>query len=313
MRVQALMKFLTLWKMAIVLTPLIFIGGYLMLAEKDKNDELDKNRDIAERIKNNPDVITHRTLNIDSGYSLHYVYSPYSVANNLNKTEQKTSVVFVHGTPGSWGTFSRYFEDKSLIKNVQLYSIDRPGWGESGYLGNSFPVNLSDQSSLIEPILEEIWKANNQEKIIVVGHSLGGSLVPKLAVDYPNYIKGVIILAGDLDPELSEARWFNTLLDWVPSLLLPDMWRNSNNEVIAIRPSLERLQGEFATISMPITVLQGTDDTLVRPGSAEKAPAIFESSDVEVIYLKGASHIINHTHPQEVKNAIYSMIEKTQS
>lgn len=305
------MKFLTLWKMTAVIAPLLLLGGCVILSEKDKNDELEKSRDIAQRIENNPDVITHRTLNIDSDYSLHYVYSPYSITKDQNKIKQKASVVFVHGTPGSWGTFSRYFEDKSFIENVQLYSIDRPGWGASGYLGKSFPVSLSDQSRLIEPILAQIWKDNNQEKMIVVGHSLGGSLVPKLAVDYPNYIKGVIVLAGDLDPELSEARWFNTVLDWVPNVLLPDMWQNSNNEVIAIRPSLEHLQKAFSTITMPITVLQGTEDTLVRPGSAEKAPMIFKSSDVEVIFLEGASHIINHTHTQDVKNAIYSMVDKT--
>ena len=147
--------------------------------------------------------------------------------------------------------------------------------------------------------------------MLLVGHSLGGSLVPKLAADYPNYIKGVIVLAGDLDPELSEARWFNFALDWIPSFLLPDMWKNSNDEVLAIQPSLERSQEAFANITMPITVLQGTDDELVRPGSAEKAPNIFKSSDVEVIMLEGANHIINLTHTEDVKKAIYEMVKKT--
>ncbi len=62
--------------------------------------------------------------------------------------------------------------------------------------------------------------------------------------------------------------------------------------------------------NLPITVLQGLNDGLVRPGSATKAPEIFTSSQVEVIMLKGASHIINLTHMKEVKDAIYRMEEK---
>lgn len=296
-----------------------FISACSVDSELDKNSELDNNKIIAERVMNAPDLITNHIIKKDN-YQLHYVASqPSSFEqtdlgeknSNINPEKQKTSLVFVHGTPGSWGTFARYFEDSALRKDFQVYSIDRPGWGESSYPEDEFPVSLSDQSRLIEPILEEIWQVNNQQKIIVIGHSLGGSLVPKLAADYPNYVKAVVVLAGDLDPVLSEARWFNDVLDWVPDFLLPTMWMNSNNEVLAIRPSLENLQAQFAAITMPITVLQGTDDTLVRPGSATKAPEIFKSSNVEVIMLEGASHIINLTHVDDVKKAIYKIDQRT--
>lgn len=286
-------------------------------SELDKNKEIDDNKSIAERVKSTPGLVSNHIIK-QPNYQLHYVASTSllsesldSEIQNVNINQYKTSLVFVHGTPGSWGTFARYFEDASLRENFRVYSIDRPGWGESGYPEGDFPITLSDQSLLIEPILKEIWQSNNQQKIIMIGHSLGGSLVPKLAADYPNYVKGVIVLAGDLDPVLSEARWFNDVLDWVPDFLLPDMWMNSNNEVLAIRPSLENLQAEFATITMPIAVLQGTDDTLVRPGSAAKAPEIFKSSNVDVVMLEGASHIINLTHVSDVKKAIYNMDQKT--
>ena len=284
---------------------LLLLSACSANSELDKNNEIEKNQNIVARIKDNPDIIQHHKVTLPD-HSLHYVSSPHEKGG-----ESKTSLVFVHGTPGSWGTFSRYFEDKQLVKDFSLNSIDRPGWGESGYGNRSFPVSLMDQSELIGPILQDIWKHNGHHKVIVIGHSLGGSLVPKLAADYPQYIKGVIILAGDLDPELSEARWFNNVLDWTPDFLLPDKWMHSNNEVMAIQPSLSSLQTQFAQITMPITVLQGTDDTLVRPGSAEKAPEIFKSSDVKVIFLEGASHIINHTHTQDVKKAIYDMANKT--
>nr|WP_272071215.1 alpha/beta hydrolase [Marinomonas sp.] len=273
-----------------------------LLKEWHKNSEINKNQRIAARIQHDLDIVTHKTLTIRD-YSLHYVSSSESTSLD----QEKTPVIFVHGTPGSWGTFSRYFEEIPFITDFKLYSIDRPGWGASGYSGKKFPVSLSEQSTLIGPMLKRIWQDNGQQKMIIVGHSLGGSLVPKLAVDYPDYLKGVVVLAGDLDPILSEARWFNYLLDWLPDSFLPDIWQNSNDEVLAIKSSLEGFQKEFASITMPINVLQGSEDSLVRPGSAVKAPAIFPSSDVNVTLLEGATHIINHTHLEQVKAAIYEM------
>lgn len=267
------------------------------------NKEISNNELITNRVNSTPGVITHHTLP-QPDHNLHYVS-----AQPVNDGT-KTSIVFVHGTPGGWGTFSRYFEDETLKANFHLNSIDRPGWGDSGYPGDDFPVYLSSQSALIAPILEDIWQKNNQQKVILVGHSLGGSLVPKLAADYPHFVKGVVVLAGDLDPELSEARWFNKVIDWLPNFLLADIWNNSNDEVLAIKPSLENLQQEFAQITMPITVVQGTDDALVRPGSATKAPDIFSSAEVDVFFIEGAGHIIDLTHVEEVKQAIYNVQNK---
>lgn len=268
------------------------------------NKEISNNELITKRVDETPGLIEHHMLS-QPDHELHYVSALPAPTDG-----EKTSLVFVHGTPGSWGTFSRYFEDEALKRDFHLNSIDRPGWGKSGYPGDNFPIYLSSQSALIAPILEDIWHKNNRQKVILVGHSLGGSLVPKLAADYPHFVKGVVILAGDLDPQLSEARWFNKVIDWMPNFLLADMWNNSNDEVLAIQPSLESLQKEFAEITMPITVVQGTDDALVRPGSATKAPVIFSGANVDVFFLEGATHIINLTHVEDMKKAIYNVQEK---
>ncbi|MEP0072493.1 MAG: alpha/beta hydrolase [Marinomonas sp.] len=269
--------------------------------------EIQKNKTIVARIKDNTKLILHRYVECND-HVLHYVSSPVLETQK----EAKNSIVFVHGTPGSWASFSRYFENKDITNDFSIHAIDRPGWGESGYDKKQFPYSLSEQSRLIGPMLEAIWLANEERKIILVGHSFGGSLVPKLAVDYPQYVKGVIVLAGDLDPKLSEARWFNKFMTRLPNFCFPKRWVDSNEEVMAIQPSLAHLQEEFFQLSVPISVLQGSRDGLVRPGNASKAPSIFPASDVEVMILDGASHIINLTHVFDVKEAISNMIKKTQ-
>jgi len=102
--------------------------------------------------------------------------------------------------------------------------------------------------------------------------------VPILAADYPNFIRGVVILAGDLEPSLAKARWYNTLLDWTPSLVIPDLWNNSNMEVLELTNSLKLAQSKMTRLTTPISLLQGTEDTLVDPKNAEYATHLFETA-----------------------------------
>lgn len=278
----------------------------------DQLEQINLNEAITERVSQTQ--INDTTLELP-GYQLHYVSSSQTLtdANNSNKQTQtlaKDSLVFVHGTPGDWGTFSRYFEDSTLLSAFNVNSIDRPGWGNSSYPGKRFPTSLSSQSALLGPLLEDIWRKNNEQKVILVGHSLGGSLVPKLAADYPHFVKAIVILAGDLDPDMAEARWFNDILSYLPNFMIPDMWANSNAEVLAIAPSLANLQSQFAKITMPITVVQGTEDDLVRPGSAAMAQKIFPKAKLNTVWLEGAGHIINMTHQNDVSAAIFKIAGK---
>lgn len=284
------------------------LSGFILLllsacSGTDQLDQLKKNELITERVSQT-NIQQHSV--ILPSYQLHYV----SNKNSTQNAQKNDSLVFVHGTPGSWGSFSRYFEDETLSNSFTINAIDRPGWGLSSYPGNRFPTSLSSQSALLGPLLEEIWRNNNEEKIILVGHSLGGSLVPKLAADYPHFVKAIVILAGDLDPKMAKPRWFNDLLSFIPNFMIPDMWANSNDEVLAIAPSLANLQSQFAEITMPITVVQGTDDDLVRPGSAALADKIFPNAKLNTVWLEGAGHIINLTHQNEVNAAIFDIAGK---
>ena len=278
----------------------------------DQLEQINNNELITERV--NQTQIEKTTLTLPS-YQLHYVSSAKFPAKShgISNTELNTkdSLVFVHGTPGDWGTFSRYFEDNKLLSAFNINSIDRPGWGSSTYPGKRFPTSLSSQSALLGPLLEDVWRKNNEQKIILVGHSLGGSLVPKLAADYPHFVKAVVVLAGDLDPVMAKPRWFNDVLSFIPNFMIPDMWYNSNAEVLDIAPSLANLQSQFAKITMPITIVQGTQDDLVRPGSAALADKIFPNAQLNTIWLEGAGHIINMTHQNEVSAAIFDIAGKT--
>src|SRR4051812_3092391 len=43
------------------------------------------------------------------------------------------TLLFIHGSPGSWTAFKPYLKDTALLKRYRLVAIDRPGFGYSHF------------------------------------------------------------------------------------------------------------------------------------------------------------------------------------
>ncbi len=69
------------------------------------------------------------------------------------------TIVFIHGTPGSWDAFAGYMQDSSLLTQYRMISIDRPG---SGYSDFGKPEHLIRQSELDQSCIGEIrqWQTD---------------------------------------------------------------------------------------------------------------------------------------------------------
>src|ERR1051326_6344879 len=83
-----------------------------------------------------------------NGRHLHYVYCGADTLPTL---------VFIHGSPGSWNAFENYLKDTELLKHYQIISIDRPGFGYSDY-GDA--VNMDKQAKLIGSFLHQLKQRN---------------------------------------------------------------------------------------------------------------------------------------------------------
>ncbi|MCC5024745.1 MAG: alpha/beta fold hydrolase [Candidatus Synoicihabitans palmerolidicus] len=83
-------------------------------------------------------------------------------------------VLFVHGTLGSWGNFSSFLADPALANKARVVAMDRPGWGESGYM--NLQTDLGDQAAAVAVVLRRFPE---NRPAIVVGHSLGGTIVAR--------------------------------------------------------------------------------------------------------------------------------------
>ncbi len=53
---------------------------------------------------------------------------------------------------------------------------------------------------MMKPILELVVN----QKTILVGHSLGGPVIARTAMDYPDLVDGLILVGGSIDPEMEK-------------------------------------------------------------------------------------------------------------
>jgi pimeloyl-ACP methyl ester carboxylesterase len=94
-----------------------------------------------------------------------------------------------------------------LAKNHRVILIDRPGhgWSTRDDLENSTPAM---QARMIDEALEKLGVSG----AIVVVHSLGGALGARLALDYPQRVAGLVMLAPVAYPWPGGVGWYNKVV-----------------------------------------------------------------------------------------------------
>jgi len=217
------------------------------------------------------------------------------------------AVLFVHGTPGRWRAFESYLADPDLRARLHLVSVDRLGWGDSGAEGPVEPA-FAAHSEALEPLLETLNAANGGQGVIVVGHSLGASLAPRLAADHPAEVRGMVLLAGSHDPDLRARRWYNLLADLPPvRWLIADELKRSNDEIMALPRELTANAKRWPDIAAPFVLIQGMDDPLVSPGHADYVEEIATGADARILRLEDTNHFIPWNRFELIKTELLAL------
>jgi pimeloyl-ACP methyl ester carboxylesterase len=124
-------------------------------------------------------------------------------------------IVMIHGASSSLGTMRVPLGDM-LAKNHRVILIDRPGqgWSTRDDLKKSSPAI---QARMIEEALRKL----GIPPAIVVVHSLAGALGARMALDYPQRVAGLVMLAGVSYPWPGGVGTYNEVVTtpWVGPLL----------------------------------------------------------------------------------------------
>ncbi len=226
-------------------------------------------------------TLATRTLHI-SGHALHYV----SVGADTMRT-----IVFVHGSPGSWDVFERYLLDSTLRRRFRMISIDRPGFGYSDY-GNA--MHLQQGCDVITSFLDSIL---NGKPLYLVGHSFGGSIVPILAADRPDMVTGIVVLAGALDPatEPKEA-WRKLFLKSPMRYLMPGAMLPSNDELWYFKTDVLGLKDKLARIRCRVYLIHAANDWTVDVSNVDYMKHTFTHAQVTDTIFPDGGHFIPWNH-----------------
>lgn len=245
--------------------------------------------------------IHHYHLKSDRGV-LHY-----AVAGD----ESLPAIVFVHGTPGSWRDMSSFLVEPQLRERFQIFSVDRPGWGESISTPDQTVTAFSHQAQQIALLLEHIHGQNDQRPIIVAGHSLGASIAPYIALQYPQLVSGLLLVSGSYDPQLAKPRRYHRAGEWpIVNSLIGQSLRKANKEMLILDKQLVEIEGRWGEIRVPVTAIQGEKDSLVEPDNTGFLQRVLaHNPSLKILRLKNTGHF-THLKSQEV--IVHSAVDMLQ-
>ena len=213
-------------------------------------------------------------------------------------------VILLHGSPGDWSNFLGLMADPALRAKARLVSVDRPGYGQS--IAGGIETSLARQAAVLVPILE-----SNQSgrPAILVGYSLGGPVAVRAAIDYPSLVGGLVLVAPSIDPELEKDLWFAKVSRWrIVSWIIPKPFKDADDEIRPLKAELQAMLPHWGDIRVPVTVLQGEEDSLVPPANADFAKRMLTAAPVDIQLIPGVGHAIAWESTAQIRDAILAQL-----
>lgn len=268
---------------AAVLVPLLTACGPPYPAARENGDRED-------------DGVRFASVHVD-GHDIHYAEAG-DAANPL--------VLFVHGTPGSSDAFRSCLKAARWRDRAHLVAVDRPGFG--GSVDKQWLPGLTEQARLMAA-MRRVDRSG--KPMIVVGHSLGGTIAYRMAIDYPADVFGIVVIASSVDPSVGGARWYNYVADQrVVSWLLPRDLVRANREIMPLGAELEALAPRLGGIRAFVTVIHGGRDALVSFDNLDYARRHLPADRTRIVAEPDEGHFILWRRPEIIAAEIDRMLDR---
>jgi len=226
--------------------------------------------------------------------------------------------VLIHGTGCSADAWRYQILD--LSRAFEVVAADLPGHGGSDPVPDP---SVERYATTVEALLQRLGR----RKVFLAGHSMGGAVALQVALDRPDLLKGLILVAT--------AAYLDTLA-LTPDILLwaiaalPHKFKGMffsdlvTDEGLAIaradvrRCSLETVLGDFAAcrrfdfrqrlrrLVMPTLILCGTEDLITPPHYSERLHQ--EIAGSSLVLVEKAGHMLPLECPARVNQAIRGFV-----
>jgi len=223
----------------------------------------------------------------------------YATADAFDR--ERPLVVFVHGSPGDWTDFVNQLADPELRQAARLVSMDRPGYGGSDF--GDPEASLRRHAAAVVAVVDHFGAPS--QGAVLVGHSMGGPIVARVAMDSGERVAAVVSVAGSADPSLEPTHWYQEVAAWSwVRPLLPAMLDVCNQELLPHRAELRAMADRWSSIRCPVFVVQGGEDVLVPAANADFIAARVPSDLLRMRVDPSMNHFVPWSHPERMRDAI---------
>ena len=123
---------------------------------------------------------------------------PLNIAYSETGNRNGPLMLFVHGLGvwrKTWIETVKHPSYASIRRRFRCVAIDLPGFGDSGVLKGTHCIE--EMAVVILRVVEKL----TDKKAILVGHSLGGSIVLTVGLDHPECVRAVVSLGSPIASE----------------------------------------------------------------------------------------------------------------
>ncbi|MGH1421815.1 MAG: alpha/beta fold hydrolase [Hyphomonas sp.] len=173
----------------------------------------------------------------------------------LTAGETGTPVLMIHGASANAREFTWTLAPR-LSAQHRILMADRPGHGHSERFSGA--AALGAQAASMASVLDQLAPG---EKAVLVGHSFGGAVALRVALDHPDRVKGLVLLAP-------------VTHDWGGD---GQTWYNS----VAVTPLIGHMFSQLAPSVGPKQVGKGIEGVFE---PADAPPAYLEQSAIDLLF-----------------------------
>jgi len=134
------------------------------------------------------------------GRAIHVVERP-------PKAPERGAVLLIHGASGNFADLDVALGERLAVLGFRVFAVDRPGHGWSDRLPGADAASPADQAAALRAAVA----SRGVERAIVVVHSLAGVLGLAMALDAPQFTRGLVLLAPVSHPWPGGVAWYYRL------------------------------------------------------------------------------------------------------
>jgi pimeloyl-ACP methyl ester carboxylesterase len=232
-------------------------------------------------------------------------------------------LVFIHGSMTSHVSWD--FQ-KPLSKKNRLILLDLPGHGKSD------PLNEEISVDLLADYMAEFIKGLGIEKMVAVGHSLGGAICIQLALNYPELLRALVLVGTGAKlgvlPDILKALKTNfkeSVEIAIGGMAFaqkadPEVVGMVKKECLKCRPEVGYsdfaacnnfdVRGKISEISFPTLIIVGAEDKLTPVKWSLYLNEKISHSSLKII--ENAGHMVMIEQPKELNKAIQNFLKDLQ-